>query len=323
MTRRKTPVSGAIAARFSGPWLLVAALLPGIAMAADERLYFIGNSLTNGIRLTGLQATATANGHDLEIGYHIRSNTSLGRLAEFPDESGATAAPARWNQALPAQAYDRVMLQPYLTDQSTLGSDLAALRTILSAATGSPTAYIYAPWPRQSLFFDIWDRPGPVVDETRTFLGQAYFTTLVELARDDESLAGTQFFMIPAGEVIATLNAKMIAGKVPGFSSYTDLYGDEYHVNSAGSFVAAMTVYATLVGDPRGIAYDATAYTDPRLAQAAPIFQKAVWDVVTTNQYTGVSVPEPSCTIVAAGIAAAGWAWWLQRQRAGRAIQRS
>jgi hypothetical protein len=281
-------------------------------------LFFIGNSLTNGIRLGGLGATAAANGHDLAIGYHIRGNTSLGRLADFPDEDGANASPARWNVALASQAFDRVMLQPYVTDESTLGSDLEAIRTILAEAIGSPTAYIYAPWPRQGAFFDIWNRDGPVLDETRTFLGETYFTTLVERARSDDMLAGIDIFIIPAGEVIAALDSLMIAGEVPGFSSYADLYGDEYHVNSAGSFVAAMTVYATLVGDPRGISYDTATYTDPRLALAAPIFQQAVWDVVITNPYTGVSVPEPSCPVIAFGVVVAGAVYWFRQRRVRR-----
>jgi hypothetical protein len=280
------------------------------AVATAESLYFVGNSLTNGIRLPGFSATARANGYDLEVGYHIRGNTALVRHASFPDEDGVNAFPSRWNQALAGQVYDRVMLQPYITDESTLGSDLAAIRTILANVAGTPIAYIYAPWPRQSAFFDIWNRTGPVGDETRTFLGNAYFTTLVERARDDQTLAGTPFFLIPAGEAIATLNAKMVAGQVPGFGSYTDLFGDEYHVNNAGSFVAAMTVYATLVGDPRGIEFDTTRYTDPRLAEAAPIFQEVIWDVVTTNPYTGVIVPEPSYTGVGLWIVAVGCAYW-------------
>jgi hypothetical protein len=56
------------------------------------------------------------------------------------------------------------------------------------------------------------------------------------------------------GDVLLELDARMKAGKLPGYTEIAQVYVDGIHFNNVGSYVVGTTFYATLFrDDPRGL----------------------------------------------------------------------
>lgn len=107
-------------------------------------------------------------------------------------------------------------------------------------------------------------------------------------------------YVIPAGRVMAKVVREIEAGKVPGLARREDLFAvdrlgkqDMIHLNDVGTYLVALTHYAVLYEcSPEGLPYqlrrgDGTPAAAPS-AEAARLFQEAVWDVVTRIPQTGV-----------------------------------
>jgi len=160
--------------------------------------------------------------------------------------------------------------------------------------------------------------------------GRDFFNQLVERLNERHDDLEIPVRMIPAGEVLADLDKKIRQDELPGIEAFYDrnqpyyikargpkspfkpkefqrdagvlnLYADGVHMNdqphngrdsgTIGSYVAALTVYATLSGEsPVGLTvepyemFDAEA--DAELIQA---LQQTVWDVIAGHPHTGVS----------------------------------
>jgi hypothetical protein len=107
--------------------------------------------------------------------------------------------------------------------------------------------------------------------------------------------------LIPAGHVMQLLGQKMRAGLVPGYTSLWQLYQDGVHVTNVGSYLVALTFYATIFGDsPVGLPvgpYEGKpgfgadgVVISPELAR---VIQETVWEVVSSHPLTGVSTKRP------------------------------
>ena len=160
-----------------------------------------------------------------------------------------------------------------------------------------------------------------------------YFAQLVtELNRRYPELA-VPVRMIPAGEVLAELDRKIRGGDLPGIevffqrvqpyyrkargekSSFNpasfqraagvlNLYADNVHMNdqphngkdsgTIGSYVAALTIYATLTGEsPVGLTAEPYEMFDTEQDSALlKALQMTVWDVVSTHPHSGVANQE-------------------------------
>jgi hypothetical protein len=143
--------------------------------------------------------------------------------------------------------------------------------------------------------------------------------------------------MIPAGEVLCRLDEDIRAGRLPGIEAFFErvqpyyrkargekapfnpdsfrrsagvlnFYADGVHMNdqphngadsgTIGSYVAALTVYATLSGEsPVGMTVEPYEMFDAeRDAALIRALQATVWDVVAGHPHTGVKPKETSAT---------------------------
>jgi hypothetical protein len=101
--------------------------------------------------------------------------------------------------------------------------------------------------------------------------------------------------MVPVGDVLLELDARMREGKVPGYTEIGEVYMDTIHFNNVGSFIVGTTFYATLLRDkPVGLAagpYNekldpkTDRHIDEKLAAA---IQDVVWTVVSKHPLAGV-----------------------------------
>lgn len=154
--------------------------------------------------------------------------------------------------------------------------------------------FLYGRWPRKPTDFqgtaqewsDLWNRSYTGgydgTNETRD-----YFEQLAQALRDNHSSI-KPVLIIPIGEVFYNLNQQMQAGKISGYSNIWEVYSDGIHLNNVGSYIAGLTVYSTIYkDDPRGTSLP-TNYGDIN-SSLVSVIQQAVWDVVSTYSWTGVS----------------------------------
>ncbi|MGC8711269.1 MAG: sugar-binding protein [Leptodesmis sp.] len=269
-------------------------------------IYMIGNSLTDQVRYSGFQALAESRGKSHIWGRSMVPGAPLEFFVNNPT-TGFNQEPFGYYQnAFCNYQWDVVTLQSYdrhLYNEELIG-DIQALDTLLAplqAVSPNVQIYIYAQWPlHNGLDWDTqWLRPY-TGSWDGTYRTQAYYELLThELHTAEPSLKIP--LMIPVGQVIYALNKRMKAGLVPGYNSITQLYTDETHLNNVGSYLVALTFFATIYQEnplklpiPQEYQPDPTRSYDQALSsELAAILQNTVWDVVTTTLLAGVSAVGP------------------------------
>ncbi len=288
------------------PRLLFLATLSIVSLstlsATHLRVYMLGNSLTDDVRYDGFQNIVSAAGHSLALGSQRVPGAPIHYLWENPT-GGFTHSPyGTYPNAFANYQWDAITLQPtstgYAAQLSTGASFARALRgdgtfgPPLATTPGpedptgiSPDAivYVYAQQPPNLLAgwnVDYWLNGSASEYKTRAYFDQ-YFLQL------QDAEPQTTFRYIPTGHVFHELHMRMRAGRVPGISHQSDWLIDNSHSNTRGSYVIALTFFATIYGeDPRG-----QAPVQPyQVTQAlADVIQDAVWTVASRHPWTGLA----------------------------------
>lgn len=261
------------------------------ASAATRRVYFIGNSVTDCIQYTGLEALAQSRGHNLPWGRHIVPGAPLDLLWNDTQSTFYQPPYGRHQTALTGYPWDFINLQPF---DRGLASDRASVQSFVNeAGAQSPgaTVLVYARWPRNEEDFDTrWLRTyanqtyGPELES------KSFFEQLTQAVRSD--YPSRNVFMVPVGHVLYELNQQIKAGQVPGLTSIYNLYADTIHLDNRGKYLVALTFFTTLFReDPRGLPVPAEYGTiDPALVS---IFQNTVLNVVAAHPLSGVVLNLP------------------------------
>lgn len=272
-------------------------------MSQQIRTYFIGNSVTDTINQTGLDAIAESQGNDLEWGRHMIPGAALSWIWEHPDNGfqkepygyyPTALANYQWN-ALSLQPFDRPIQWNYEGEEQ--GDLKVASDFINLAKQKSPDlqVYIYQRWPRKNTpnpTAEDWNNQWlATYDNDSSFSNnesRSYFDRLTTKIRDAfPDLKAPK--IVPVGEVFYELNNEMRSGQIPGYSSIWDLYVDHIHLNNVGSYIVGSTYYATLYQSNPASVPVPTAYgtIDPQLAQT---LGQTVWDVVSRTYSLGTTV---------------------------------
>ena len=264
-----------------------------------SNIYMIGNSLTDQVKYDGFKALAESRGKTHNWGRHVIPGTPLDYLVDHANSGFKEEPYGYYENAFSYHRWDAVTLQPF---DRHLPEDLSAIDKLLKPLESkSPDAqvYVYAQWPLDNgKDWDTqWLRPytGQWDDSQRS---KAYYELLTRELNTAEPLF-SPFYIIPVGHVMYELNQRMETGQVPGYSSITQLYSDNIHLNNVGSYLVATTFFATIYkenpnGLPIPVQYQPNASTDqPLSAFLAGIIQDAVWDIVTTTPLSGVSAVVP------------------------------
>ncbi len=273
--------------------LLLCCCLVGVVVPTQAAtLYTIGNSLTNDMVPEGVGALASDSGTPLAVGFHIRAASSLTYIVANPADPTFTLG-GPWNTALRDTAWDHVTLQPYRGAGSTLGSEKAAIHTLIDLARAGPSSqtrfYVYAAWPGQDdtagNYAEYWRQPVSSAATQPTTLAKAYFDELHrQLQQDYRGVADVR--VIPVGDVFLRLDQEFRAGKYPGITSINDLYRDPVHMGDVGRFAAAATVYCTIYGRA------------PVIGSAIGIYQGGLGAIPLTTDLAGW-VANIACDVVA------------------------
>lgn len=259
-------------------------------------IYFIGNSVTDSINYTSFEELATGQGKSQPWGRHIILGSPLDNIIGNP-ASGFQQPPfGYYPNALPNYAWDFLSLQPF--DRS-LVSDVASMNTLITTATtGNPAnaasmkVLVFARWPRQSSgdFDATWNLAYSGTTSAGVAVeSKAFFEQLTATMRTQHP---GRVFMVPVGHAMYELNQRMKAGQVPGFTHIFQFYDDGIHLKGEGRYLVACAFYATMYGeDPAGLPVPA-GYGSISTPVVEAI-QDVVWDIVTSNTFSGVVVNRP------------------------------
>jgi len=243
---------------------------PPVKFSADAHLtYRIGNSLTWDSQPRSIQLIAAQRKIEHVQGYHINCGKSLKRIWNNQKEVCVQVVNpfGTLDVALPNHDWNAVTFQPHPGADSTLATDtdciLKLIKLTQSKGRNRKTVfYIYAAWPgkKHGPYHEIWTKPTPDKDETRTIQTRDYFDHLFKRVRA-KAAPETSIAMIPAGHVVYELDKLAREGELPGCASAHDLFRDVVHLNHVGRYAAGVTTFATIFKqDPKGLTCPPKAY---------------------------------------------------------------
>lgn len=274
-------------------------LLGGLTSEAQMSSYHIGNSLTNdslgnvkqATNNSGFQEIAAFYGQAQTIGFHVDSGQALRSIWENPEGFNGidlTRAPYNgYSNALPNYSWDAVVLEPYFSQGSTLGSDKQMLANFAGITSGTPWFYIMQVWP-QTVWGDYqtyWDGASIDSDTTPTQPRREFYQNLM-------GDLDNRYRMIPTGEVFYEIAKAIDAGAFPELTGISDFYRDTLHLSvDLGRYVASATMYSTLhKQDIRGLVPPPSIFNPLVLTpNIANKLNTIIWNVVSSTPYTGIA----------------------------------
>lgn len=300
-------------------------LSTGAGHALDLNVFFVGNSLTDGMQLpTAFRNLVNEAGHEFNPDHPNR--------ADFTQITAGAPLSWHWYEEgfydvfepkMTTNEWDVLVLQPYQRRLFSWSSgegreegDVPMSTNFINLATtqgisSNVQVYIYSHWPRWADepgfdFKERWDSPVDFNawhhDDRREYfealLGEVRDAYRFELAKEP--------MMIPVGDVLYELNERLMATPQPGpdgivYTNVHQLYGDHVHLKpGVGRYIMAATTLATLYRqDPRGLSdglYNTVSTYYPQYqsqfeeltTNMMALIQDVVWDVVSTHPHAGV-----------------------------------
>jgi len=272
------------------------------------RLAGFGNSLMGNIKLDSLSKLAAKRGHPMEV-----------------ESTGAAGAPMPWlwgakteeiKKILDKGDWDGLLLQPFLRP---LEDDKVGAKNFIDyTLQKSPDVkvFVYAQFINDYGidYQKIWNqdvtqyvKTGESADHNiKANRTKGYYEALTREMQ--EMYPDQQVVIVPAGHAFALLDLKIKAGEVPGIESIYELYSDGTHTNNLGSYLVAMTWYATLFHDnPQGLSIGEyqgdpnQPYTRIFTEEQAKILQETAWQVAASHPLAEVENVDQAVEIVTPG----------------------
>ncbi|MCX6971142.1 MAG: hypothetical protein NTV93_13460 [Verrucomicrobia bacterium] len=300
-------------------------LLPSTSRAEDAlRVYYIGNSVTDALNYPALAELAQSRGTKIDWGRTMIPGAPLEWIYTHPGDGFQNPPFGTWEKALNDFAWDAVSLQPFdrrfSNPNAQTGEDLGDLALICKfaemAAKKNPDVQIYilARWPRitsdgkdpgfdkndydpskpgsgadlsaADTFQERWNAPYKAEGYDLTNEAADYFDQLLVAVTDQATFLKKPPLLVPVGHVMAALDQKMQAGKVPGYTNIYQFYRDPIHLSESGSYLVGCTYFACLLKQsPVGLPTAPYGTIDPELAK---IIQETAWEVVSNHPKSGV-----------------------------------
>ncbi len=257
-------------------------------------VYHLGHSLV-GRDMPAMLAQMMGNRYNSQLGWGASLNQHWqGDVPGFEVENRPPVfRPA--HEAVASGDYDAIVLTEMVELKDAIryhdsARALADWARLARTARPEVRLYLYETWHRL-------DDPAGWTARIAADLPALWEGALLRRAMADPAV-GT-IHVIPAGQVMAALVARIEAGEVPGLARREDLFAlnpdgsqDMIHLNDLGAYVVALTHYATLAGkSPLGLPHalkkaDGTPAKAPDPA-AARIMQEVVWQVVSRYPLSG------------------------------------
>jgi hypothetical protein len=270
-----------------------------VAQGTDHAApYYIGHSLINfdvPRMVNGLAEDADKT-HDYDL--QIINGAPLQWQYNHPENAQGT--PYTW--ALTTGKHDvmviteAIPLQNHLTWSETHRYSRQFLEYALEHRQGEPLRfYLFETWHciHSGTTGCEWDNGDSLLWHPRLVADFPLWTGIVNHLR--QSHPDQEIWMVPGGQAFHMLEEEIQAGRVPGISSYQDLFSDDIHLRPAGNYFMACLMYSCIYrSSPEGLAHGltntwGTPYPDMPTADQARVFQKIAWDTaLRLSVWTGV-----------------------------------
>ena len=208
--------------RHHGRWLVQSAVITLLLLAStgssqvSNRIFFIGNSVTDMVNYGGFQALVLNSGNGITWGRNMIPGAPLSYLWENT-AAFVTSPYGPYQQALVNYAWDCLSLQPF--DRMISGSEgdsLMMCNFMNLAKTMSPQVqtYIYQRWPRDPLGDN---NPATNSGATAALWNQLFLGTSSTYTNEPEEV-GKYFDSLCVQVRKANLGMKQVSGSACGFS---------------------------------------------------------------------------------------------------------
>ncbi len=266
--------------------------VPLAPLAGPVSVYHLGHSLV-GQDMPAMLAELAGHDYASQLGWGASLMNHW--TGEVPGFAEANVAPAYRDatQALASGDYGVVVLTEMVEIRDAIryhDSPGYLAQWVQRARAGNPDVRVY--------LYETWhwlDHPDGWLNRIDRDLGLYWEGVLLRRAMLEPGV-GT-IYVIPGGQVMAAVARAIEAGKVPGLTTRTDLFGvhpdgtgDSIHFNAVGGYLMALTHYAVIYGkSPVGLP-SAVQMADgsPLSPEAVQVLQEVVWRVVTGYAATGV-----------------------------------
>ena len=252
-----------------------------------NRMFFVGNSVTDAMNYDGLKALAESRGNTHVWAREMIPGSPLELLWDARASGGFTVQPfGSPTNAFAVYQWDILSLQPF--DRSIEGPNgdrtmFSNFYNLIKAKSPDSKIFNYAHWPRvpngtvytaatKDQYNTVWlDQNGM---ETRKF-----FEDLTTVVRADYPSVKDNVIMVPLGEVFYSLNNNQAFLDAAGITSIWGVYADGIHLKGIGSYIVACTMYAMAYqDDPAGLGVPGTFGSVP--AAALPYIHQTIKDVI-------------------------------------------
>ncbi|WP_309400062.1 hypothetical protein [Cerasicoccus maritimus] len=241
----------------------------------------------------------------------------------------------RYETGLTEHQWDALVMQPFLSKMKDTYGGACNFIDLALEHKATDTFYIYATWPRRDKekgtkkplnidFPAAWEASytATLEDDDWTAAKNAasrdFYGQLLNYLNDKYPMLKTPVRLIPVGEVVFRIDAKIKAGELPGLeklaaqdpdllpgldddTTFADganiLYADAIHFNpiphkenALGIFISGSTIFTVLSGqNPVGMSAAPYGLDKPEYAELVRAVQQTIWDVVTSDPRTGVT----------------------------------
>lgn len=238
-------------------FLTAAAVVVGLTTSSHAiSLFQVGNSFTFDSKPEATQVMLEAVlGETVDLGYHVRGNTTLANLWSDTTASGIDVTEfGDHTVALPNNAWDFLTLQsfPSISEpKPTLGQELTAIQNFVAAADlgggGSTEIIVYGPWAGiQESSWRRWNDPAPDDPDTLADYSINYQHLLYDKV---EALYPGRTRFAPTGAVIREVRDQILAGEGPLTAFWQQLYRDGIHLSlTQGRFIGSTTMQSVILG---------------------------------------------------------------------------
>lgn len=291
--------------------IILIILLTGILSITQaqitNRIYTFGNSVTDGINFSGFQAIANQKGNSHIFGRHMIPGSPLFFLYNSTSSGFKEDPYGYWPTALGNYDWDCISFQPFDRDISGSEGDFTTIEKWVNYIKSKRTnvsqlqTYIYSRYPRTinniqnpndpsltaSLWNDLWLGNS---NQGQSQERKSYFERLLTTFKG-ANLLPKQPAIIPAGDVMYSLNNKIVQGKLSGYTAIWQFYSDGIHMNNVGSFMLGATFFATMYKqDPRGLTVPSQYGTIPNAIRDTIL--QTIYEVVFTHPFSGTSLSD-------------------------------
>jgi hypothetical protein len=257
--------------------------------------YYVGHSLINHNVPKFVDNLATSAGKTSNYAVQIINGAPISYNFQNPQAAEGTP----YTTALPTGNYDVFIITEAvpLLNHTVWSNTYGAANDFLTYARSYRNDiryFIYETWHCTNTGTPEgcdWDNDDNLLWQPRLIHDYPKWVKIVDSVRTLQPY--NDVYMVPAGQAFHALSVEIDEGRVPGISTYKDLFPDGIHPSATGNYFVACVMYSCIFKEsPAGLTnimhdqWGTLAVTVP--PDLAAKMQEVAWNVVCANSYSNV-----------------------------------